>query len=646
MRFEIPRPLRATAVRGAALALAGLLLPCLALAGQVPPSWTAGSASAHVTWLPDALAGLGVEVRQRPAGDRLDSTAPSGLELAGDGRTFLGVAGGSLHFPGGFVLAHGGHEAALADFDLRPAGDGYAFDLVGADGALLATADFLHYKFDPRAQRLRLFNLDLRIAATLAERLGDPHLSGQMLARLEIESRLEPTPGGAISEAPLVCSNPQWAPTTGRPTDVAIIDVSGISQVARSGGRVAVAFDATLQNVGCADVPWYAKFYPDAATLPPYNTDQHPYLAWGMYRIASGGGTIEQIGASPLKHAFFATNASCGSCWFSGEILWAKNVGMAESCSSVSGHPSTNGCQDTYGTGNNDSEQDLGPREELEAHSGKFTSTCSFFDPNCDGSGDATPRASTFDRRMGVTETDLQIAGATYYFDGWYIIRDDVDIYNTMGWRRVTPTFGGSSWTFPTATSLANGSVLDAWVSRSAPPAGAKHVRLVAQDEAGKVEGHLSLAVKTTNAGGGITHYEYALFNHDYDRRIQSFAIPIPAGTAITNPGFHGRRTNPATHEDQDVAFTTDWTVEVTPTAVVFRAADPATLAQDWGTLFTFRFDANVVAGNGVAGLGSYESGTTLLIDAQTMTPSALVANLFGDGFETGNFTRWSATGF
>jgi hypothetical protein len=53
-------------------------------------------------------------------------------------------------------------------------------------------------------------------------------------------------------------------------------------------------------------VPWYSKF---SGSFPPYNNDQHPFLVWNMYRVANGA--IQQIGASGMKHAFLTINSNC-----------------------------------------------------------------------------------------------------------------------------------------------------------------------------------------------------------------------------------------------------------------------------------------------------------------------------------------------
>jgi hypothetical protein len=603
---------------------------CLALAAgaasaqELAPTWSAGDAHLRFLFHADLLRSIDLRVENGPEPLAFVAPKPSGFTFRAWGDDFENLAGGRLVAQGGFDLVRGGNRLALVGFEVRPGVEPRTLELRDARGRLVFLADHMHFDFFPDRHQLKMYNLDLRLTPEAAFRLGAPDLANLAVARLEIDLAVEMAPGQAVGEAPLACSNAQWPDGSTHLADVLITGVNSIQQVARESGLVGVTFSASLRNVGTADVAWYTKF---TAPSPPYNNDQHPYLSWGMFRISSGGGTIEQIGQSALKHAFLTVNSVCGC--GSGHILWAP-LGGAD-------HPSV-GCEDTYGTGNNDSSGDIGPRGELESHTGVWKSLCSFFDPDCNGVQNSTPRTSTFDRRMAVVETDLQTAGATYYFEGWYVVRDDIDIYNTMGWREVTPTLG-TSWTFPTVGGLLNGSVLDDWVSRTTPPPGAQHNRLVAADEAGHVEGHLSFAVKTSDAGGGVTHYEYALLNYDYDRQVPTFALALPPGTVVTNPGMHSHK------ENRDLALGTEWQSEITPDAVVFRAVDPAADAIDWGTLLTIRFDATAAPAAGNIFVGSYEAGTTLAPDAPTLTPGGLKANLFADGFEVGDPSRWSLVG-
>jgi hypothetical protein len=211
------------------------------------------------------------------------------------------------------------------------------------------------------------------------------------------------------------------------------------------------------------------------------------------------------------------------------------------------------------------------------------------------------------ERRMAVLETDLQTAGATYYIDSWYVVRDDINIFNTMGWRTLTPiapTPPSTQWTFGLGAALTQGRVLDQWVNPAAPGAGAESVAI------DTTFGKLRLAVKASDLGGGQWRYEYALMNYDFDPRVKSFRIPLPAGATPGNIGFH----------DPDGDAATDWTSNVSGNAITWTAPSSAA-SQAWHTLYNFRFTVN--ASPGAAGGAQAQLG----VDAArgwTLTPNVL----------------------
>lgn len=55
---------------------------------------------------------------------------------------------------------------------------------------------------------------------------------------------------------------------------------------------------------------------------------------------------------------------------------------------------------------------------------------------------------------------------------------------------------------------------------------------------------------KVTNPSPGVWHYEYAVYNQNLDRGIQSFSIPVGAGVTISNVGFHAPPQHPGTTFD------------------------------------------------------------------------------------------------
>src|SRR2546429_4320444 len=54
---------------------------------------------------------------------------------------------------------------------------------------------------------------------------------------------------------------------------------------------------------------------------------------------------------------------------------------------------------------------------------------------------------------------------------------------------------------------------------------------------------------KVTNPSAGVWHYEYALYNQNLDRSIQSFRVPL-ATANISNIGFHAPPQEPGWAND------------------------------------------------------------------------------------------------
>jgi hypothetical protein len=520
--------------------------------------WDLSAARVSVRFNGGLVRDLGISLA--PAAP-LDGDGYAAYEIRADGRLvavapgsiFRTVDMGELQLAGGPSLTWKGDTASLRGARLLPGAEPNTFTITGADGAPLFLADHQHFAVDRTAGSLRLFNMDLRLTPELAARLGAPRHEGLSVGILEIRVAAA-IPRGSVEQPLGACTNPEW----GNPdNDVSLINMSQVQQVALGGGVVAISPSAVLKNVGVTDVPWRAKFSPPG---PPYNNDQHPYLIWNMYRVADG--RLEQIGASGLKHAFLTLNTNCGCP--SGNILWVN-------------------CEDTYGVGTNNSTGSLSPRSEITAHTGIWKRCGSIFDPDCDGIQNSAPPFSgpSDSRRLTVLETDLQTPGAQYYFDSWYIVRDDVNIFNTMRYRTVTPTFSGA-WSFSPLGTQVFGAVVDAWVNPASPGPNADIRRL----DTG--EGKLSLAVRATDLGAGRWRYDYALMNHDFDNGITSFSVPLPAGAVVTNTLFH----------DVDRDATTDWVPTITPGAQIRwqppkNALTPVRYFMDWGLLYSFSFEVN-----------------------------------------------------
>ena len=540
-----------------------LLWTLLALVVAVPlhaeERWDLSAARVSVRFNAGLVRDLGIRLAPRV---RLDRDGYALYEVGAEGRMvavapgsiFSTVDMGELQLAGGPSLSWKGDAASLRGARVQPGAEPNTFTITGADGSPLFVADHQHWAVDRKVRSLRLFNMDLRLSPELAARLGEPRHAGLSVGTLEVRAAAA-IPKGAVEQPFGACVNPNW----GNPdNDVSLINLSAVSQQAIGGGVVAIAPSAVLKNVGVTDVPWQQMF---AAPAPPYNADQHPYLVWNMYRVSNG--RLEQIGASGLKHAFLTLNNVCGCP--AGAILWVN-------------------CEDIYSTGTNNSTSSLGPRSEVSAHTGVWRRCGSIFDPNCDNVRDTPPgfTGASDPRRLTVLETDLQTPGAQYYFDGWYVVRDDTNIFNTMAYRTVTPTLGGTTWSFSPLGVHTLGPVIDAWVNPANPGPNADTRRILTAD------GKVSLAVRATSVGLGRWRYDYALMNHDLDDMIGSLSVPLPAGAVVTNVTFH----------DVDRDPTTDWTAKIAPGAqIIWNAPSspltPVRFGMTWGLLFSFSFEVN-----------------------------------------------------
>ena len=58
------------------------------------------------------------------------------------------------------------------------------------------------------------------------------------------------------------------------------------------------------------------------------------------------------------------------------------------------------------------------------------------------------------------------------------------------------------------------------------------------------------MGYKVTNPAPGVYHYEYALYNQNLDRSIQSFSVPLGAGANLSNIGFHAPPQEPGWAND------------------------------------------------------------------------------------------------
>ena len=136
------------------------------------------------------------------------------------------------------------------------------------------------------------------------------------------------------------------------------------------------------------------------------------------------------------------------------------------------------------------------------------------------------------------------------------------------------------------------------------------------------------MGYKVTNPSAGVWHYEYALYNENLDRAIQSFSVPLIPGVNISNIGFHAPPQEPGwandgTQNNQGYS-STPWSVTQAPDSITWNTE---TFAQNqnanairFGTLYNFRFDADQPPQNANATVDFFKTGSPMTVAIQAPT--------------------------
>src|SRR6266545_189835 len=256
---------------------------------------------------------------------------------------------------------------------------------------------------------------------------------------------------------------------------------------------------------------------------------------------ASGGDSnterFEQVGQSLVKHAFLALeNNIC-------------NLGCNTSGCTTGSHLCP-GCSDPYSASLN-SGPNLGSRAWINPFTGFFPRGDSPTPPN-DHSGHVHDGVS---HRLLVEVNDLNTTlnqGATYFVEAAYVTPHEYawcqthpgqcNMYNNASYRQYSVS-GITNFTFsPVGSTVRTQPAIMTWTSTGAT------VNQVEPDPGN--DGIWFMGYKVTNPSPGVWHYEYALYNENLDRAIQSFSVPLGAGVNISNIGFHAPPQHPGWAHD------------------------------------------------------------------------------------------------
>jgi hypothetical protein len=484
------------------------------------------------------------------------------------------------------------------------------------------------FDYDPTARAFSIGNGRLLLSKEFADGLGRPKDAGSTVGTFTLTSSMkqievaEIVDGEVASDTLPATGNPESGSVPG--PDVVVGDLSGLAQFGNSANsQVGLAVGTDSCNFGTVNLNWFA--------LP--NND-HPVIPQNLYRMSGGANNdqrFEQIAQSNVKHAFQAlTENIC-------------NLG----CNGVGDTHLGSGCSDPYvaslnaGTNNG-----LGSRAWINPFSGSYPRGDSATPPNTHTSHTHNGTSHRMLANVSDLNSTLNV-GAKYYAEAQYITPHEYawcqanptqcNMYNNVSYRRFNVS--GTTCANNTPSCYAFGTVAGEGTVRQQPAIAAwpGSTRVEIRPDPGN-DGIGSVSYKVTNTAPGVWHYEYAVYNQNLDRAIQSFSIPLGSGATLSNIEFHAPPQHPGWTFDGtagNAGFSSaPWATNQTASSMTWSSE---TFAQNqnanairWGTLYNFRFDSNKPPQPGNATIGFFKTGAPINVAIQA--PADLATNLVVSG--------------
>jgi hypothetical protein len=352
----------------------------------------------------------------------------------------------------------------------------------------------------------------------------------------------------------------------------------------------------------------------------------HPFFPQNLYRMSGGADNterFEQVGQAWIKHAFGAAedddcNLGCDT---------SNCIQFSQLCP---------GCSDPYLADENGWYDLLGSRAWVNPFTGAFPSTAA------NHNGHAHDGAS---HRIRVNVSDLNTTlnqGATYFAEAAYLTPQEYqwcqahpgqcNMYNNASYRKFLVS-GTTNFTFsPVGVTGRMQPAIMAWAATGAT--------VTQYQPVPGSDGIFFVGYKVTGPNNGVWHYEYAIYNENLDRSIQSFRVPIETKN-ISNIGFHAPPQEPGwandgTFNNQGYS-STPWAV-TNDFNHAYLMWNSETFAQNqnanairFGTLYNFRFDADLPPTLWYATIGFFKTGSPITAVVQcpifqqtpTVTPTA-----------------------
>jgi hypothetical protein len=487
------------------------------------------------------------------------------------------------------------------------------FDLVVRDernGFIFFNIEGHLYSYDADSQSLTIRDGRLLISKEFAKALGRPSDAGLVAGSIAVGTTMEAIKIMDLvngEEKSMVMPAPKGAAGNNAPTlvpgpDVIVGDLPNMAQFGNFGTQVGLGVATTSCNNGTQPLNWFA--------LP--STD-HPVIPQNLYRMSGGANNnerFEQIGQSWLKHAFAALEDDACS--------FGCNT---NNCSP--GVQLCTGCSDPYTANLNADQFQIGSRAWVNPFTGAFSLGAN------DHSGHAHDGVS---HRVRVVVNDLNQnlnQGATYFAEAQYVTPHEYswcqahpgecNMYNNASYRQFAVS-GVTTFTFSAlGPTVRMQPAIMAWTGAT--------VHQLEPDPGN--DGIFFVGYKVTGPSAGLWHYEYAIYNQNLDRAIQSFQVGYPAlPPTLSNIGFHAPPQEPPWANDgtfnnqgySSIPWTfTDNGTSATWNCETFQQNQNANAIR-WGTLYNFRFDANAPPTPSTATIGFFKPGDP--ISFQVPAPS------------------------
>ena len=476
----------------------------------------------------------------------------------------------------------------------------------GKTGFVFFNIEGHQFEYNPKEHLLDIQTGRLLISNEFAAELGRPSQAGSVVGTISITATMrsiettELVNGEATSRVLPANGSPEVGTVPG--PDVIVGNLFDLTMPSGStnGTHVGLAVGTDSCNAGVVQLNWFQ--------LPD---NDHPVIPQNIYRMSGGPANderFEQIGQSNVKHAFTALQQDiCGfGCQSSG-----------------TGTRLGSGCSDPYSASLNGT-ANLGSRAWINPFTGVYPRGDTGTSPNLHTGHSHTGPL----HRMLTAISDLsttQNPGATYYAEAQYVTPHEYawcqanpgqcNQYNNASYRQYSVT-GTTTFSFsPVGNTVQRKGAIEAWP-------GATRVQI---EPAPGVDGIGAIAYKVTTLQPGLYRYEYAIYNQNMDRAIQSFGLPLATGTTLANVAFHAPPQHPGWTFDGTTANTgyssTPWAQTtgggLTTWSAETFAQNPNANAVRWGTLYNIGFTSSRAPVPMNATIGFLKTGAPITVPVQ-----------------------------